>query len=87
MDDERLRHQRFHEPSRPEKGGVRGIPAIEHVQHDEVSRVIEDRADRPDVQDEFLQLVHGPGTRPRYLFRIDVISRDRHLGEVVQQVV
>ena len=56
-------------------------------EHDEESRVVEDRADGADEENEPLDLTDVPGPRPRHLLFVHRVGRDRHLREVVQQVV
>jgi hypothetical protein len=60
---------------------------MEDLQHNEECRVIEDRADRPDEEDEAFYLRDVPRPRPRYLLIVHCVVGNRHLGEVVQQVI
>src|ERR1035441_10232778 len=46
MDDERLRQQGLYKPSGLEQRWI--IPAVENVEHDKISSIVENRTDRPD---------------------------------------
>jgi len=62
VDDERLRQQGFDEPAGLEQRWI--IPAVEHIEHSEKGRVIEDRADRSDEDHELenISMSHLRGT-------------------------
>ena len=85
VDDQGLGEQALHEPAGVEQGRV--AQAVEDVQHDEVGQVVEDRADRPDEQDEAAQLADGPLARLLQPLRVDLVGGDGGLREIVQQVV
>ena len=53
----------------------------------EVGRVVEDGADRADEQDEAADLVHRPRARLGDLLAVHIVGRDRHLREIVEQLL
>ena len=93
VDDERLREQRFDEPAGLEQRVLCirprpcHVPAAEDVEHHQVRRVVEDRTARADEEDEAGDLAHVPGTRLGDLLGVDVVGGDRHLREIVEQIV
>ena len=61
--------------------------AFENEPHHGVGRVVENRTDRADADDEFCDLADVPRPRLGDLLRADVVGRNRHLREVVEQIV
>ena len=52
MDNESLGHDGLNEPARLKQRSAGWIPALEQIEHDEEGCVVEDRADRPDAENE-----------------------------------
>ena len=71
---QRLRCQRFDEPPGLEECGI--APGIENIEHHEIRRVIEDRADRTDEQHEFRDVADVPAPRDGQVFGIDIVGRN-----------
>jgi len=67
VNDECLRHHRLDEPAGLKYRRAGWVPALEEIEHDEESRIVEDRADWSDEKDEPLDLADVPGPRPSYL--------------------
>ncbi len=94
VDDQRLREQALDEPARLKQAGTpprrlrrAGVPAVEHVQHHEIRRVVEQRRAWADEDDEPGELAQIPGPGPCDLLRIDVVGRDGRLADVGEQIV
>jgi hypothetical protein len=87
VDDERLRHQRLDEPAGLKQRRAGWVPAVEDPQHDEEGRIVEDRANGADAEDEPPDLLDVPGPRAGHLLFVHSVPWDRDLREVVQEVV
>ena len=82
-DHERLRRQRLDEPAAPELA----VAGVQDHEHHEERREVEDRADRPEDHHEAADEPDVPGRRAGDSLLVDVVGRDRHLTDVVEQVV
>ena len=83
--DQRLRRQRFHEPSGVEERRVRG--RVEHPEQDPEGQEVVDRADRADDRHELADEPDLPALGPAEQRRIDVVGGDADLRDVVEEVV
>jgi len=52
MNDESLRHDGLNKPARLKQRSAGWIPAFEEIEHDEESRVVKDRTNGSDAEDE-----------------------------------
>ena len=85
MDNQRLGENRLHEPAGLEQ--YRVVPAVENVQHHEECRVIEDRADRTNKQNEMQDFVNRPSARLDQPLFIHIVGGNGGLREVIQEIV
>ena len=60
---------------------------MEDPEHDEEGRVVEDRADGADEENEAPDFPDVPGPRPGDLLLVHGVARDRHLREVVEEII
>src|SRR5579871_4467310 len=87
VNDERLRHQRLDEPTGLKQRSTGWVPAVEDPQHHEERRVVEDRADGTNEENEPPDLVDLPWSRMGHLFVVNSVGGYWHLREVVEQIV
>ena len=59
----------------------------EHIPHQQISRNIEYRTDRPDADHETAQIGSIPLTRLQQIFTVDLVKRYRRLRNIIQQVL
>ena len=78
---------RLNEPAGLKERSAGWIPALEQIEHDEEGRVVEDRADGSDAENEPPDLSDLPGPRPRDQLVVHCIVGDWDLREVVEHVV
>ena len=63
------------------------VAGVQDHEHDEERQEVEDRADRPEHAHEAAHEGDVPGRRPGQDLGVDAVAGDRHLADVVEQVV
>ena len=87
MHNQRLRQQPFNKPAGLEQGLHLDAVGMEHPPHQAKGEDIENRADRPEEDHKTPEIGRIPALRFTDLLIVDVIKRNRHLGDIVQQVL
>ena len=82
---ERLGEEQLDEPAGLKE--LRLVPGVEGEQHEHEGRIIEDRADRPEIEHETRNAADIPLARLVEKFLVDIVGRDRRLREIIKQVV
>ena len=81
--DQSLRRQRFNEPA----GVKEGFVGVENLQQNKKGEEVVDRTNRPDQKHEVANYADIPAVRPARISQINVVSRNRHLRQIIQKVI